>query len=91
MNKGYTQADIIREFTKLEEAGVSYRIIISAVWRVLANAALKKTAAVLNQFHPRMMILTQLPSCQERNYTMNCSKGIFIEPSELEPLKSSGR
>ena len=27
MNKGYTQADIIREFTKLEEAGVSYRII----------------------------------------------------------------
>lgn len=60
MNKGYTAADILEGCKKLEEAGVTYRIIylggLAGKGHGIETA--HRTAAVLNQLHPYYMYLT---------------------------------
>ncbi len=62
VNKGYTVADIVEGFQKLEDAGVDYRVIymggLAGQGKVVDSA--KKSAEILNKLHPYMMFLTPL-------------------------------
>ncbi|HHX37245.1 MAG TPA: radical SAM protein [Clostridiaceae bacterium] len=89
MNKGYTQADIVREFTKLEAAGASYRVIYlgGLAGKDRCEESALRTANLLNQFHPRMMILTTVAILPGTELYREVQEGIFLEPSELERIK----
>jgi radical SAM superfamily enzyme YgiQ (UPF0313 family) len=89
MDKGYTSTDILRELKKVEEAGVSYRIIYLGG---LAGAdkceeSARKTAEVLNQLHPYMMLLTTVAVIPRTRLYDEMKKGDFKEASELERIK----
>lgn len=91
MDKGYSTEDIIRQLTKLEEAKVPYRIIYLGG---LAGAnkceeSAKKTANILNQFHPNMILLTSLAILPGTRLYDEMKNGIFKEASELELIKES--
>lgn len=88
MNKGYTVADILEGCKKLEEAGVTYRIIylggLAGKGHGIETA--HRSAETLNQQHPYYMYLTtvsvlpQTPLYEERR------RGEFVEESESERL-----
>lgn len=88
VNKGYTAADILEGCKKLEEAGVTYRIIylggLAGKGHGIETA--HRSAEIFNQLHPYFMYLTTVsvlpgtPLYEERR------KGQFVEENEHERL-----
>lgn len=89
MHKGYGSADIIREFTKLEEAELPFRVIYLGGLAGLGKCeeSARRTTKVLNQFHPRMMILTTVAILPGTELYEELQSGVFKEPTELERIK----
>ncbi len=60
VNKGYTSKDIIEAGHKMDEAGMTYRMIylggLAGKGKLVESA--KRSAEVFNQIHPYYMMLT---------------------------------
>jgi radical SAM superfamily enzyme YgiQ (UPF0313 family) len=89
VKKGYTAADIVRECKKLEEAGMSYRVIylggLGGMGKGVQNA--EKSAQVLNQIHPTYMFLTNVSILPGTELYEEMKAGDFEEASERERLQ----
>lgn len=89
MNKGYTVADINASFSKLEAADLSYRIIylggLAGKGHLVESA--QKTVDVLNDFHPRMMILTTVAILPDTELYQDMKQGLYEDPTELERIQ----
>lgn len=86
--KGYTAADILKGCKKLEQAGVDYRVIYlgGLAGHGKAHESAKKSAALLNQLHPYLMILTTLAILPGTELYDEWHAGIFQEVTERERL-----
>jgi len=86
VRKGYTAADIVRECKKLEEAGMTYRIIylggLGGRGKGVQNAV--ASAQVLNQIHPTYMFLTNVSILPGTELYEEMRSGAFEEASEME-------
>lgn len=89
VNKGYTQADILRECRKYEEAGIRYRVIylsgLAGSGKGEKNARI--TAQVLNQLHPTFMYLTSVTVVHDSALYQEVKAGTFKEATELDRIK----
>ena len=88
VNKGYTAADILEGCKRLEEAGVSYRVIYlgGLAGKGHGEETAKRTAAVLNQLHPYLMYLTTVSVLPGTELYEERRRGDFIEQDEKERL-----
>ena len=89
MNKGYTVADIREAFARLEAAAVDYRIIylggLAGKGRCVESA--QKTAAVLNDFCPKAMILTTVAILPGTELYAEWQAGLFEAATEKERVE----
>lgn len=89
MNKGYEVKDILEQLKKVEEAGVSYRVIylggLAGAGKCVESAG--KTVEVLNQLHPYMMLLTTVAVLPGTELYQDMKDGIFEQPSEKERIE----
>lgn len=88
MDKGYTSADIVRECLKLEEAGISYRVIFLGGLAGKGNGERNacNTAHVLNQLHPTHIYMTSVAVQMESALYQDVLDGRFTEASEYERI-----
>ena len=88
VNKGYTAADILAGCRRLEEAGVAYRVIYLSglAGRGKARASALKSAEILNQLHPYLMILTTVAVVPNTPLYDEWRAGTFVEVTEKERL-----
>ena len=89
VNKGYTAQDIVRECQKLDQAGMTYRMIYlgGLLGAGKLEESAKKSAAILNQIHPYYMILTNVSILPGTPLYEQMQRGEFTEASEKERLK----
>ena len=88
VNKGYTAADILEGCRRLEEAGVSYRVIYlgGLAGKGHGEETAKRTADVLNRLHPYLMYLTTVSVLPGTELYEERRRGDFIEQDEKERL-----
>ncbi|MGI6010318.1 MAG: radical SAM protein [Ruminococcus sp.] len=88
VNKGYTAADILEGCKKLEEAGVDYRVIYLSglAGHGKAYDSALKSARILNQLHPYLMILTTVAILPDTKLYEEWKAGAFAEVTERERL-----
>ena len=86
MNKGYTAADIYEGCSKLESAGVDYRVIYlgGLLGEGRGEQTALNTAALLNKLHPYMIYLNTVSVLPGTELFEEKRKGIFIEQGERE-------
>lgn len=88
VNKGYTQADILEQCKKIEAAGMDYRVIylggLGGKGKGVENAI--ETAGVLNQLHPRFMVLTSVSVLPGTKLYEQMMAEEFIEATERERI-----
>ncbi len=89
VDKGYTAEDIVTQCHKLDEAGVTYRMIylggLLGKGKLVESA--RKSAAVLNQIHPYYMIYTNVAVLPGTKLYDQMVSGEYTEATELERLK----
>ena len=88
VNKGYSSADILEGCKRLEDAGVSYRVIYlgGLAGKGHGEETAKRTADVLNQLHPYLMYLTTVSVLPGTELYEERRRGDFIEQDEKERL-----
>ena len=88
VNKGYTVADILEGCKRLEEAGVTYRMIYLGGMggKGKGEASAKKTVEVLNQLHPYYMYLNMVTNVPGTKMYEEREQGLFEEAEERERL-----
>ena len=86
MNKGYTKADIITQLGKLDEAGLSYAVIVMTgiAGHDNHNRHIRETVDVLNQLHPQRIINSSLVVIPETPLGRDLQEGRFTEATEKE-------
>jgi radical SAM superfamily enzyme YgiQ (UPF0313 family) len=86
MNKGYTKADILEQLSKLDEAGLSYAVIIMTgiAGHNNHNKHIKETVDVLNQLHPERVLNSPLVVIPETPLGQDVREGRFAEATEKE-------
>ena len=86
MNKGYCAADILRQCSRLEQAGISYAVFyltgISGRGKGMEGAA--ATAKILNQLHPLLVGPNMLTVYPESELYREIKRGVWAEESETE-------
>ncbi len=88
VKKGYTAADILEGCTRLEAAGVPYRVIYLSglAGHGKAHESAERTLEILNQLHPYMMILTTVALLPGTELYNDWREGRFEELTERERL-----
>lgn len=89
VNKGYTAADILEAGRKMDEAGMTYRMIYLgglAGKGKLAESA-KKSAAIFNQIHPYYMMLTNVAVLPGTKLFDQMQRGEWVESTEKERIE----
>jgi radical SAM superfamily enzyme YgiQ (UPF0313 family) len=89
VKKGYTATDIVRECKKLEEAGMTYRVIylggLGGRGKGVQNAV--NSAQLLNQIHPSFVFLTNVAVLPGTKLYEEMESGEFEEASERERIQ----
>lgn len=89
VNKGQTAAEIVEQCHKLDEAGITYRILylggLAGQGKCVESAI--KSAAVINQINPTHIILTTLTLMPGSELFDDYQQGRFQEVSELERIQ----
>lgn len=89
VNKGYTAQDILDAGKKMDEAGITYRMIylggLAGKGKLTESA--RKSAAVFNQIHPYYMMLTNLAVLPGTRLYQQMEQGLWTEASEKERLE----
>ena len=88
VNKGYTVADILEGCKRLEEAGVTYRMIYLGGMGGKGHGEIsaKRTVEVLNQLHPYYMYLNMVTVVPGTKLYEERARGEFVEAEERERL-----
>ncbi|WP_418378706.1 radical SAM protein [Acidaminococcus sp.] len=89
VNKGYTSEEIIEAGHKMDEAGITYRMIYlgGLAGRDKLVESARRTASVLNQIHPYYMMLTNLTVLPGTKLYQQREQGIWTESSEKERIE----
>lgn len=89
MNKGYTSADIIEGCSRLEKAGVDYRMIFlgGLAGRGRCAESARRTARVLNQLHPYIMYLNSVNILPGTRLYDDVRAGRFTRADEREHME----
>lgn len=89
VNKGYTAKDIIETGHKMDEAGMTYRMIylggLAGKGKLVESA--KRSAEVFNQIHPYYMMLTNLAVLPGTKLYEQMKNGEWVESSEKERIE----
>ena len=88
MNKGYHASDIIKQLSKLDEAGICYNVFYLNGLGGKGNgeASAIATADVLNQLHPCIINIVSLTIFPESQLHQEVQDGTYIEEPEIERL-----
>lgn len=88
MNKGYRAKDILRELSKLDEAGIRYNVFylngLAGKGKGVENAI--ATADVLNKLHPCIINVVSLTIFPESQLYRDVLNGLYQEEPEIERL-----
>lgn len=89
VNKGYTAADIIDAGRKMDEAGITYRMIylggLAGKGKLVESA--RKSAAIFNQIHPYYMMLTNVTVLPGTKLYSQMKAGEWAEATERERIE----
>lgn len=89
VNKGYTAADILEAGRKMDEAGITYRMIylggLAGKGKLVESA--KRSAKIFNQIHPYYMMLTNVSVLPETKLFEQMQAGQWVEASEKERIE----
>lgn len=92
-NKGYTSQDILDAGRKMDEAGITYRMIylggLAGKGKLVESA--KKSAAVFNRIHPYYMMLTNvtvLPGTKLYSQMEACEWAEATEKERIEEIRT---
>ena len=89
VNKGYTAADILEAGRKMDEAGITYRMIylggLDGKGKLVESA--KRSAKIFNQIHPYYMMLTNVSVLPGTKLFEQIQAGQWIEASEKERIE----
>lgn len=89
VNKGYTAQDILDAGKKMDEAGITYRMIylggLAGKGKLVESA--KKSAKIFNQIHPYYMMLTNVAVLPGTKLYQQMMAGEWTEASEKERLE----
>ena len=94
MNKGYHASDILEQLSKLDEAGIRYKVFGRNVaqrqhslgGKGNGEASAIATADVLNQLHPCIINIVSLTIFPESQLYQEVQDGKYIEEPEIERL-----
>lgn len=91
MDKGYAAEDIVRQCSKLEEAGIRWTAIYLGGLAGDGGAArnVANTAAVLNQLHPEHMYMTLVAVMPDTELAQDVAEGRFVESTERERIEET--
>lgn len=88
-NKGYTSQDILDAGRKMDEAGITYRMIylggLAGKGKLVESA--KKSAAVFNRIHPYYMMLTNVTVLPGTKLYSQMEAGEWAEATEKERIE----
>lgn len=89
VNKGYTAADILEAGRKMDEAGITYRMIylggLAGKGKLVESA--KRSARIFNQIHPYYMMLTNVSVLPGTKLFEQMQAGQWTEASEKERIE----
>jgi radical SAM superfamily enzyme YgiQ (UPF0313 family) len=89
VNKGYASEDILEAGRKMDEAGITYRMIylggLAGKGKLVESA--KKSAAFFNQIHPYYMMLTNVSVLPGTKLYEQARSGEWVEPSKKERIE----
>lgn len=89
VNKGYTAQDILDSGRKMDEAGITYRMIylggLAGKGKLVKSA--KKSAAIFNQIHPYYMMLTNVSVLPGTKLYKQMKDGLWTEATEKERIE----
>ena len=89
VNKGYTAADILEAGRKMDEAGITYRMIylggLAGKGKLVESA--KQSAKIFNQIHPYYMMLTNVSVLPGTKLFEQMQAGQWVEASEKERIE----
>lgn len=89
VNKGYTAQDILDAGKKMDEAGITYRMIylggLAGKGNLVESA--KKSAEIFNQIHPYYMMLTNVSVLPGTKLYDQMQAGEWTEATEKERIE----
>lgn len=89
VNKGYTAQDILDAGRKMDEAGITYRMIylggLAGKGKLVESA--KKSAKIFNQIHPYYMMLTNVTVLPGTKLYQQMKNGEWTEATEKERIE----
>ncbi|MEE0722655.1 MAG: radical SAM protein [Caecibacter sp.] len=89
VNKGYTAQDILDAGRKMDEAGITYRMIylggLAGKGNLVKSA--KKSAAIFNQIYPYYMMLTNVSVLPGTKLYKQMKDGLWTEATEKERIE----
>lgn len=89
VNKGYTAQDILDAGKKMDEAGITYRMIylggLAGKGKLVESA--KKSAQIFNQIHPYYMMLTNVSALPGTKLYNQMQAGEWTEATEKERIE----
>lgn len=89
VNKGYTAQDILDACKKMDEAGITYRMIylggLAGKGKLVESA--KRSAKIFNQIHPYYMMLTNVAVLPGTKLYEQMIVGEWMEASEKERIE----
>ena len=88
VNKGYTAQDILDAGKKMDEAGITYRMIylggLAGKGKLVESA--KKSAKIFNQIHPYYMMLTNVSVLPGTKLYQQMMAGEWTEATEKKNI-----
>ncbi|MGN1022888.1 MAG: radical SAM protein, partial [Lachnospiraceae bacterium] len=89
VNKGYTSKDILDAGQKLDEAGMTYRMIYlgGLAGKGKLKESARKSADLFNRIHPYYMMLTNVAVLPGTKLYEQMQRGEWTEPSERERIE----
>ncbi len=88
MNKGYHAVDILKQLTKLDEAGIRYNVVYlnGLGGKGMGIESAMVTAEVLNKLNPFIINIVSLTIFPESQLFQELQEGEYIEEPEIERL-----
>lgn len=88
MNKGFLSRDVLEQCQKLEKAKISYNFFyLTGIYGAgYGEAGAKKTAALFNQLHPKIIESSMLTIYKTSELYQEIQNGNWKEESEIEKL-----
>ena len=88
MDKGYRASDILRQLSKLDEAGIRYNVFYlnGLAGKGKGRESAVATADVLNKLHPCIINIVSLTVFRESRLYQEVLDGTYIEEPEIERL-----